>query len=314
MKKQSVVLLASAVVLAAGVAMFTRALLAPRVAPAPAASVEVKPSAEILVAAHALQPGDFIDASSLRWEKVEGRPSRGLFFVAGKDRLESLYGATLRQPLNPGDTLVPGQVVRQGEPGFIAAVLRPGLRAVSIPTSRVESNYGLVSSGDRVDVILGLKRNQENDEDKKDSTPFLAAETILHNVRVLALNDITHSESPVREIEEDEPAPSKDGKTNAAANRNNRAAPPKVAGSFQTVTLEVDPQQAQRLAVAKEIGTLQLALRPLRGQNEAEAEAEPETGVTRLAATTDIYSVPRTQSQTVTAFRGGKQEIISTAR
>ncbi len=41
----------------------------------------------------------------------------------------------------------------------------------------------------------------------------------------------------------------------------------------QTVTLEVTPGDAEKLAVAKEIGTLQLALRPARNPDPGEPPA-----------------------------------------
>ncbi len=100
-----------------------------------------------------------------------------------------------------GRPLPAGLVVRQGEPGFLAAILKPGLRAVSVPTGVVESSFGLVSSGDVVDVILALKRSEtptRRSEGAGRDAPYLAAQTILHGVRVLALNNQVRGDSPVR--------------------------------------------------------------------------------------------------------------------
>ena len=302
MKKSSFFLLGGALVLAGGVALLARSLLAPPPKPpvvvqAPPAVVEPAPTGAILAVTRDLHPGDFIDGTHLGWTEVKGDPDRSLFFVRGHDEQEALYGATVRQDVGAGQPLRADLVVRQGEPGFLAAVLRPGMRAVSIPTSRVESNFGLASPGDRVDVILGLKREDSPvaSDPKQPVQPLLAAQTILRDVRVLALNNQTLSERRDREKD--------------ASDKNTRS-------RFETVTLEVVPSDAEKLVVAKEIGTMQLALRSAR---ESEAEvALSDRSVTTLRATTDLYS---TQSKPkgggsvgVQAFRGNKSETISLSR
>jgi Flp pilus assembly protein CpaB len=300
MKKNSIFLLAGALVFAIGVALLARALLAPPKAPA-VASVEsvraepARPPKAVLVAARDLQPGEFIDGSHLDWREVDDNPSRTLFFIRGQDDQESLYGATVRQPVDAGQALSASLVVLPGEPGFLAAVLKPGMRAVSIPTSRVESNFGLVSSGDRVDVILGLRREDSySTVSQASSLPHLAAQTILHDVRVLALNDRARGEVLVRQ---EDGAKAKDGSRRA---------------SFETVTLEVTPFDAEKLAVAKEIGSMQLALRSAREPSDPEELFSG--GVTTLRATTDLYGgLGGGSSAKVQAFRGNSSETISLA-
>lgn len=300
MKKNSIFLLAGAVVLAIGVALLARTLLAPP-KPVVVAKAEARPEPArkaILVAARDLHPGEFIDGSHIDWRETDSNPSRSLFFIRGGDTLESLYGATVRQPVEAGQPLTVSVVVRQGEPGFLAAVLKPGMRAVSIPTSRVESNFGLVSSGDRVDVILGLKREDDLSAASPTATaPHLAAQTILRDVRVLALNNQARGEMQVRQEEE-----AKDG-----SRKNSGSSTPKL----ETVTLEVVPADAEKLAVAKEVGTLQLALRSARETPDPD-EIFLGSGVTTLRATTDLYVTPAgSGTASVQAFRGNSSETIS---
>lgn len=301
MKKNSLLLLATAVLLAAGVAILVRTLLAPpKVAVAKPVTVE-QPAGEVLVATKALQPGDFIDSSQLVWKPTKEKPSRSLYFVRGQDHMEALYGATVRETVNAGESIRTSKIVRRGEPGFLAAVLNPGMRAVSIPTSRVESNFGLVSPGDRVDVILGLQRErQAPSSSTENAPPFLASQTILRDVRVLALNNLTGTDQAVRE--DDEPANKKDAAKAAT----------KPVVNFETVTLEVDPRQAEKLAVAKEIGTLQLALRPVRESDGDMQVPLEEPPVTTLGGTTAVYAnnTPPAGPPKVVAFRGTKREVI----
>lgn len=302
MKKNSIFLLAGAVVLALGVALLARTLLAPP-KPVVTAKAEARPEPTpprkaILVAARDLQPGEFIDGSHIDWRETDNNPSRSIFFIRGSDTLESLYGATVRQPVEAGQPLTVSMVVRQGEPGFLAAVLKPGMRAVSIPTSRVESNFGLVSSGDRVDVILGLKREDDLSAASPTATaPHLAAQTILRDVRVLALNNQARGEMQVRQEEE----------TKESNRKNSGNSTPKL----ETVTLEVTPTDAEKLAVAKEVGSLQLALRSARETPDPD-EIFLTSGVTTLRATTDLYVTPAgSGAANVQAFRGNSTETIS---
>ena len=41
-----------------------------------------------------------------------------------------------------------------GSRGFLAAVLKPGLRAVSVPATATSTVSGFIYAGDRVDVLL----------------------------------------------------------------------------------------------------------------------------------------------------------------
>ena len=120
--------------------------------------------------------------------------------IQNKDTAALLMGATVRRSVPQGELITQDDVLYPGNPGFLAAVLSPGKRAVSIPTSAVSSNSGLVSAGDWVDVILTLKREtaeaMADQEDKTSGMTKLAAQTILTNVRVLALNNSTESIAP----------------------------------------------------------------------------------------------------------------------
>ena len=186
--------------------------------------------------------------------------------------------------------------MHQSDPGFLAAILKPGMRAVSVPTNLVESNFGLVSSGDHVDVILALKRSDgAASKAQIPNAPHLAAQTILHAVRVLALNNRVRGEMQVRP--DDSAKKTGDGE---------------IGANVQTVTLEVSSADAEKLALAKEIGSLQLALVPAREADQPGSRAA--RSVTTLRAITDIYdTVAPTWSGAVSvqAFRGKATETLT---
>lgn len=300
MKKNSIVLLAGAIILAAGVALLARALLAPPAEPvtatveAPQETAPKPPAAAIIAAATDIRPGDFIGSTHVQWIEVDGdgEIDRNVYFLRGFDRLEDLFGATVRHPVTEGQPLPLNGIVRPGAPGFLAAVLPPGKRAVSVPTGRVETSFGLVSPGDWVDVLLSLRREDSNMTDPS-APPHLAAQTLLSNVRVLALNNrVQESPSALRAGrmgDEDE-----DDRLDASRR------------AFETVTLEVSPAQAERLAVAKEVGSLQLALRSARDDGTAGTPAT-DSDVTTLGMTTKVYP-PRPAM--IQAYRGDKVEAI----
>ncbi|ENO87639.1 Flp pilus assembly protein CpaB [Thauera linaloolentis] len=315
MKKKSLVLLASAITLAAGVALLARALMRPPPPVTVVKEVEVPstPPREVLAAGHALVPGDFLDGSALIWRKLPGEAIQAIHFAAAADadrrQLErGLYGATLRRPLAEGEPFTRDLLVHAGEPGFLAAVLKPGLRAVSIPTSAVSSNAGLVSAGDWVDVILSLNRDGIDPQQAvAGSTPYaeLASQTILRRVRVLALNSNTASIAPAATAADDEAGRSTGARgTRASGGTSQRT-------SYESITLEVTPEAAEQLAVAREIGTLQVALRSVRQEEDDGGDAFPAArSVTRLGDVTTIFERPRQGGSapvTVQTYHGAQQ-------
>lgn len=301
MKSRSLILLVGAITLATATALAARILMRP---PPPKIIVEKvvvdKPQPkQVLVAGRELLPGDFIDGSALAWAEIPAEQLRADHISAiddsNRNTLEAqFYGATLRQPISANQPLTRNLFVHPGKPGFIAAVLAPGMRAVSIPTSMVASNAGLVSAGDRVDVILSLSHDAfaSTVESGGNSFARLAAQTIVHDVRVLALNSDAASIAPTLEARES------DDERSRRSNRSGSS--PRV--SFDSVTLEVTPAQAEQLALTREIGTLQLAL---RGSRDADLAVAPEDSVTRLRQATAIFGeAPR--PTTVQTYRGNE--------
>jgi pilus assembly protein CpaB len=127
--------------------------------------------------------------------------------------------------------------VSPGDRGFLAAALGPGMRAVTVPVSDKTGVAGFVFPGDRVDIVLTQAISN-------DSGDLKASETFLRNMRVLATDQSTTQEKL-------------EGKT--------------VVRQFRSVTLEVTPKIAEKIAVAQTIGTLSLSLRSI-ADNQAELD------------------------------------------
>ncbi len=310
MKISSVLFISGALVSALGGTFVVRGLITPvpkkvvqhAVLPVKPAPVYVP----VLAASRDIQPGEFLDGGAIQWQPVQRDYSADLYIRKDSIPLADNYGATVRQPVKKGQLLTYNMVVRSGEPGFLAAVLKPGMRAIAIPTSALGSQSGLVQAGDHVDVILGpnsVKKSSHNKSSSAESTqsylPLLAAQTLLTDVRVLALNSQTRSELQLRSDK-----PQKQDK----------------AAFYETATLEVTPEQAQKLALARELGTLQLALRSVQDvlpDTQQNIQTAANDKVTTTLQVTDINQVLTHMSTdvpapTVTTYRGETQAQVTT--
>ncbi len=137
----------------------------------------------------------------------------------------ALIGAMVRRPMMPGDALMPTDVARPRDSGFLAAVVAPGMRAVTVGVDAITGTAGLIWPGDHVDVLL----LQANDDRTKPIGRRIVSETILYSARVVAI----------------------DQQLAQGAEPGAKEAP-----AARTITLEVDPRQAERLAVAARLGRL----------------------------------------------------------
>jgi pilus assembly protein CpaB len=151
-----------------------------------------------------------------------------------------LRGALLRHYLDSGSVLMASDMLHPRDRGFLAAVLAPDARAISIGVDAITGNGGLIWPGDRVDVLL----TQEMDQ--KDAPPArrFVGETVLSNVRVVAVDQSIAQ-----------------GAVAGGDNATGRLA--------HTVTIEVNPQQAERAVVAGRLGKITLAIRAADGVEEA---------------------------------------------
>ncbi len=208
------------------------------------ASGSGKPPAQhpaILVATHAIESGSLLRAEDVAWKEVAENAVAPDNLVRGRVSPSDYAGAVVRRGFARGEAFVAGAIVKPGDRGFLAAVLAPGDRAVTITVGPSQSASGLVLPGDYVDVIL----TQNFDSYTSDLTRKTVGETVLHDVRVIAVDRKLTSAPDV-------------------------AAPSAVMGVAsatrlpKTITLEVNEQQAQRLMVANSLGHIDLALRALQ--------------------------------------------------
>ncbi len=235
------------------------------------------PKEQILAATVALPAGTLLRAQDVTWQPVsETQPDQIVYPSAtaleakpelADERRVSVYGAVLRHALTPGEPIRSGSFVKPGDRDFLQVVLTPGARAIAIPVSTGGASTGLLSPGDRVDVILTQNFKNDTAQDLK-NTPLTrrsVSETVVDNLRVLAIDAIVTKP------------------TNVAANPAN--------GNFgRTVTLEVTPDQVEQINVAAELGKLSVALRSVTGPSGSTtlASAAPFHNTDKVAGNTHI--------------------------
>lgn len=238
MDRKKLVLLLVALIVAVGTAMVARSMFAGAAAPQAEAAPVVPTGPKVLVAQRALPAGTIITAESIGFQSWPAEMVADAYFLEGESDLTKLLGTVVRHPITAGEPVTQGSLVSPGDRGFLAAALSPGMRAITVPVSAQTGVAGFVFPGDRVDIML------TQEVSGVEGQALRASETIMRNLRVLATD-----QSATQETEE--------GKT--------------VVRESRTVTLEVTPKMAEKIAVAETIGTLSLSLRALSdGESDLE--------------------------------------------
>jgi pilus assembly protein CpaB len=261
-------------------AEFARSAKAP--APKPAGTA-------ILVAHHALPAGTFVKPEDVRWQPWPEGAIDASYVRQGQREPASFTGAVVRRGIVAGEPITDARVVKPGDRGFLAVVLSPGSRAVSVPVTASSAISGLVFPGDRVDLILSHRSAEAGAGRKTES--ILASETVLENVRVIAIDQSTDDQKGKGPV----------------------AAVPK------TATLEVTPRQAEMVMVAAELGKLAFSLRSLALPEETDIggdapAVDPDAAARGQTITHDI-DVSRLigesrKAAVVHLLRGSKAEVV----
>ena len=229
--------------------------------PPPLATVDV------LIAKTDLDTGQVVGPRDVGWQTWPAA-STGSNFIRKPDRpdaIKDFVGAIVRMPVAAGEPIRDSKVVASKTGGFLAAVLPHGMRAISMDVAADTSAGGFILPNDHVDVLL---TRRDKAAEKLSGVEKYVTETILRNVRVLAVDQVLGE---------------KDGQK-------------VVIG--KTVTIELDPHQAETLALARQTGTLSLTLRSLLDSQSptpegGEAKEESRTTISTVRYGVTTQSTPR---------------------
>jgi pilus assembly protein CpaB len=137
-------------------------------------------------------------------------------------------------PIGINEPILANKITGEGQGASIAALLPAGMRAASVRINDVSGVAGFVQPNDSVDVLITRTLQTTG-------APAQVTDVLLQNVRVIAIDQ----------------------------NAKNSDGTPAVA---RTATLEVNPIDAQKLALAQEAGSLSLVLRKPGEQNNPVVE------------------------------------------
>src|SRR4051812_42324729 len=259
MDVKKIVLLVGALLIAAVTAVMAKNMFSGASAPEAQAGPVVPAGPEVLVATRTLPIGTIIDAEAFRYQPWPQGLVQPAYYTRGETGADpqTLIGTVVRNEISAGQPLTQGAIVRPGERGFLAAALGPGMRAVTVGVSATSGVAGFVFPGDRVDLVLTQEVTGGDD-----GPPLRASETIVRNIRVLAV----------------------DQRLNSRDEAGNQ-----VAQTVATVTFEATPKIAEKIAVAQTIGQLSLSLRSL-ADNNAELERAIASGEVTVPHNADPHA------------------------
>lgn len=261
MNSKRILFLLIAVIVAGGTAMMARAWLqAERAALVAQLSGGAKPvvaeapktTLQVLVVKNALRAGHILKPDDLRWQAWPQGNLPAAYIVEGKRPITDFVGAVVRLPVYAGQPLVENDIVMPGTRGFLAAVLRQGMRAVSLPLTATSGVSGFIYAGDRVDVLLTHAISTNEGKDQHNAT-----ETILRNARVIAIDQKADF------VPGDKPEVAKNA------------------------TLELTPKQAEIVTLGNKMGELSLALRSLQDEEGEGTGGDDATAELGFSSTQD---------------------------
>jgi pilus assembly protein CpaB len=234
MRTGTIVSLGASAVLGLGALIVARVWLptAPAHAPAAKPTTAAVQTVPVVVATGPIPYGTRLDPSKLAIEQLPVGDAPQGAYANPNQLLQQPGGAPIvLTPLTARQPVLPAGLSGAGARPTVSAAIDDGMRAYTIAISDVAGVGGHVLPGDRVDVIVTRQPPTPNAlKDVCGECKLERADVVLQDVKVLGVDlnaDPTSTQSVVA----------------------------------HTATLEVTVQDAQRLSVAAQIGTMSLALR-----------------------------------------------------
>jgi pilus assembly protein CpaB len=166
---------------------------------------------------------------------------------------QKLSGRVLKSNLLMGEPVSEAKLAPSGTLGGLSALITEGKRAITVRVNDVIGVAGFALPGNYVDIIVSTQKDGTSGSDTREQN---ISKIVLERILVLAV---------AQEVNRDETKP-------------------KVVNA---VTLEVTPEQAEQLDLARSVGTLSLALR-----NQVDPAAAGTKGATKLSLLPEVPLAP----------------------
>jgi pilus assembly protein CpaB len=196
------------------------------------------PMTEVLVASKDMAMGEKLIDSTVNWRDwPKGNVTDAMITKDEQpDAREKLQAARARLPIFDGEPILEKKLIMPEQSGFMSAILPKGMRAISVAISERSAAGGFILPNDRVDVILTRKLDEAGTNQK-----VVKSETVLTNVRVLAINQIYRQEAGEDKV---------------------------TVAEGKTATLELSPLQSEVISMVESAGELSLGLRSIAEYGE----------------------------------------------
>jgi len=237
----------------------------------------------VVVAKTPLRFGDELNRENLR---VTNWPSDSVpegAFTSVEDLLGANERRVALREIGVNETVLKSRVSGFGGRATLSAIIGPDMRAVTIRVNDVHGVAGFVLPGDHVDVLF--TRPAGAGTENASQTPPIT-DVLLQNLKVLGVDQVADSQK-------EQPVVAK------------------------AVTLEVSTAQAQKIALATQVGTLSLVLRNTADIAVDQAGTVTVNGLLSAAADPQLAmddTPPVTPAHTVRVVRGveeSRQDVVT---
>lgn len=227
-----------------------------------------------------LSRGNRITFQDIYWKTIPKSTIKPMYFTQDKTQLNRIKGSIVlrniraNQPLTRNDII---QVANENEIPY-ATLLKPGMRAISLPIQSSVTTY-LLQPGDRVDLVLTYSEptevttNGDHHRRRKGTPQMIISKTLLVNILVLGIYPQQEKQTRFLQL----------GTT-----------------TRKWVTLEVTPKQVELITTALKIGTISLSLkRQMIG-----------IGTFQLPSVTTSQTVTGKSMRIITIIRGAQTQNV----
>ena len=234
----------------------------------------------LLLARRDLKSGVMLTSDLVEWREWVEPIDLNMVVLQDAVPLQAILGSVTRRTYAAGTPIGWDGVITPGGPGFIGAVLAPGMRAVTVEVDRATTSANIIYPGDRVDVIMVSAQQAAE----------ALAQAIVRDVRVLAVGSTIYSL----------------GRYGKVSLTKAGAIEPVAQPAGENYTLELLPADAERVALAVNTGRLTLAMRSVNSAPWYDSENRRPVRLSEVLVNPDPPPPPA--ETPVRIIRGGAGE------
>lgn len=215
----------------------------------------------------------------------------GTYFTKKDD----LTGRIAKSDLIPGEPIYKSRLAGDKSIGGLPVLIPPGMRAITVGVTEVKGVAGFIKPGTYVDLLVTF--DQESGDGNGGPRKTQMTRTVLQNVKVLAAaqtmlesNDEVAEKPKALQDNHDNHDSAKSLEDQMNSRQQAKKDAEKEAKNVSSVTLALTPEQAEKLALAENMGDIRLSL---RGEGDTkEAEVHGVTSVDFMGPSLSHVDIP----------------------